>query len=176
MIKIGYTHYWEIKKTPFFKSFSSALPDIEKVIEQHKDIIQYESGNPMPPLVTKNLIRFNGIGQDAYETFLFEFPVNPKTGNCASQSGYYFDFCKTAHRPYDIVVCKILLILKAYLGDDLTVNSDGFYNDTKNFYGMWEAAICEVKNMGYKIETKSSPRIGTQYFDCEITSINPPNN
>ena len=36
-----------------------------------------------------------------------------------------FQFCKTAQKPYDIVVTQCLVVLKHFLGDDIQVNSDG---------------------------------------------------
>jgi len=39
--------------------------------------------------------------------------------------GKYFDFCKTAFKPYDLAVNAFLIIAKHYLGRDLIVESDG---------------------------------------------------
>lgn len=39
--------------------------------------------------------------------------------------GKYFDFCKTAFRPYDLAVNCFLIIARHHLGDDLIVRSDG---------------------------------------------------
>ena len=122
---MGYTHYWELEEKN--EGGEDLINDIKKVLEKYKDIIQYEYDNPKEIEVNKNRIRFNGIGDKGHETFLFDFT---KTG---------FEFCKTARKPYDIPVCKVLIILKHYLKDDLKVSSDG---DIEK--GEWEEPIEEI--------------------------------
>lgn len=39
--------------------------------------------------------------------------------------GKYFQFCKTAFRPYDLAVTAFLVIAKHHLGEDILVESDG---------------------------------------------------
>ena len=41
------------------------------------------------------------------------------------ENGLYFDCCKTAFRPYDLVVISFLIIAKHHLGDKFIVRSDG---------------------------------------------------
>lgn len=59
------------------------------------------------------MIRFNGMGENGHETFLFKLDSEK------------FNFCKTARKPYDLPVCKILLVLKHYM-PNLELSSDGF--------------------------------------------------
>ncbi len=57
--------------------------------------------------------------------------------------GKYFDFCKTAYRPYDFAVNVFLIIAKHYLGDRIIVRSDGTIKQ-------WEDAIDMVQHfLGY---------------------------
>jgi len=57
--------------------------------------------------------------------------------------GKYFDFCKTAFKPYDWAVTAFLVIAKHYLGDNLLVRSDGTSAN-------WQDArlLCQVE-LGY---------------------------
>jgi len=45
--------------------------------------------------------------------------------NDKEKVGKYFDFCKTAFKPYDWAVTAFLVIAKHYLGDRIIVRSDG---------------------------------------------------
>ena len=151
---MGYTHYWKIKKKPELKDLSGCLENIKKVIAKYMDIIQYEEDEAKEPIAEKNLIRFNGIGEDGHETFLFEFPISKETLEYQKKQGldddkdYSFFFCKTARKPYDKAVTRCLLILKEYLKSDMVLESDGSFSD----YEEWGEAIEEVNNMGINIK------------------------
>ena len=45
--------------------------------------------------------------------------------NDPKEVGHYFEFCKTAYKPYDLAVIICLIIAKHHLADALTVSSDG---------------------------------------------------
>jgi hypothetical protein len=45
------------------------------------------------------------------------------------KNGKYFDFCKTAYKPYDLAVNVVLIIAKHYLGSRILVMSDGESKD-----------------------------------------------
>jgi hypothetical protein len=48
------------------------------------------------------------------------------------------DSCKTARKPYDLVVCGLLILAKIYFMDDIKIRSDGNLED-------WQPAIDWVK-------------------------------
>ncbi len=59
------------------------------------------------------------------------------------EDGLYFDFCKTAYKPYDLAVIAALTIAKHHLGDSIKVSSDG---DTDQWTdGLW---LCQ-QVLGY---------------------------
>jgi len=63
-------------------------------------------------------------GDCSYETF--HFPrVMELEGWDRAEEGKYFQFCKTAFRPYDLAVIAALIVVKHYLKDKITVSSDG---------------------------------------------------
>lgn len=169
---MGYTHYWRLKKD--CKKLSNwCVNDIKRIVKKHKDIIQYEDDVKKKSVVKDTLIRFNGIGKEGHETFYFQVPLKPDEYQKFDEKGYLFNFCKTARKPYDIVVCEILLVLKAELGNKMILESDGFSNYTCSFDGVWSEAIEEVKQMGYKIDCSCYSRDGGEspYYDCEIKSV-----
>ncbi len=108
---MGYTHYWE-GEAPIAK----ALPIIEKIVAQGA-----RQGIPLAgwdgegePVITAEEIRFNGVGDDAHETFAI---VAGETG---------FAFCKTARKPYDAIVVAILIALSEVEGPStFSWSSDG---------------------------------------------------
>jgi|TARA_Y100000310_G_scaffold345080_1_gene461654 hypothetical protein len=146
---MGYTHYWELNKKTKITNLKGCLKNIRIVLEQYKDIIQFESDEDKKPIITNHLIKFNGINGDGHETFYFEFPAKRKETEWnkynSETNSFVFYFCKTARKPYNIVVCKCLLILKEYLKDDMKLSSDGEFNNE------WKQAIDEVQNMGIDI-------------------------
>ena len=132
---MGYTHYWRLKKD--CKKLSiRCVNDIKTILEKHKDIIQYESDVKKKAVIKDTLIRFNGIKEEGHETFYFQVPPKAESYQKFDEKGFLFNFCKTARKPYDIVVCKVLLILKAELGKKMILSSDGFSNYTCSFDGV----------------------------------------
>lgn len=77
---------------------------------------------------TESRVAFNGLGENAHETFSWD-------AVCPSQPVYrlndpmYFDFCKTAEKPYDAAVTACLLWLKECYGDAVEISSDGYWEE-----------------------------------------------
>lgn len=59
------------------------------------------------------------------------------------EKGMYFEFCKTAYKPYDIAVTAFLIIAKHHLGELIEVSSDG---DNKDWF---DAKVLCDKVLGY---------------------------
>lgn len=111
---MGYTHYWTpTNKTEF-------TPKVEEVIKSitnsayADNLIQQESDINLPPIVDNNSVFFNGVGEAGHETFHFV---------CGSE----WNFCKTAEKPYDIIVVAVLTVLR--LTGFAKVTSDGREKD-----------------------------------------------
>jgi hypothetical protein len=66
--------------------------------------------------------------------------------NDPNEVGRFFEFCKTAYKPYDLAVIICLIIAKHYLGKDILVSSDGTIEQWKD--GM---VICQ-KILGYGLD------------------------
>jgi hypothetical protein len=66
--------------------------------------------------------------------------------NNPEEVGLYFEFCKTAYKPYDLAVIICLIIAKHYLTDQIVVSSDGRLDNWKD--GM---LICQ-KILGYGLD------------------------
>jgi len=161
---MGYTHYWERQKRysrPVFNRICSDMQKLDKsrrheyprwaVTFGGKEVIldrgtsnRFVKANDLQ----SGLLCFNGKDQFAHEDFYFQRvmgKINSVDQQMATKhptkttTKMYFQFCKTAQKPYDLMVCASLLIMKYHLGDDIIVKSDGSPED-------WEHAkdfICE---------------------------------
>lgn len=83
---------------------------IDEILEEHKDVLGVETN-------TERELILNGIDENSHETFAIEFGKKVE-----------FEFCKTARKPYDIPVCKLLLVLGQSKGFEFS--SDGDINET----------------------------------------------
>jgi hypothetical protein len=117
---MGYTHYWKTsteaatqlqKAWPFILRDAKAYCD--EVAKRDGVVIQFEDDDDSPAVFSESDIRFNGAGCLGHETFVLH--------NSPSK----FAFCKTAGKPYDVMVLGVLAIAKHY-APLLDVTSDGF--------------------------------------------------
>lgn len=96
---MGYTNYWNNVKGSFFQD--RLLENVKKLIKE-SGIKICGPGGTGEPIITDSKIAFNGDAStnDDYETFALT--INDD-----------FDCCKTAHRPYDVVVKAVLMLAYA---------------------------------------------------------------
>jgi len=73
-------------------------------------------------------------GDCSHETCYFPRIANKESMGYIQEDGnLVFSFCKTAYKPYDLIVIAFLIILKRHLKGDIKVSSDG--NDGQWFDG-----------------------------------------
>jgi len=119
---MGYTHYWRIHQRMNPELFANFSSDCEKLVKASDVPITGGSGEEgEEPEFSTKLVNFNGINDDAHETFYVK----------VNDSG--FNFCKTARKPYDKVVTACLILLKHYF-NFIEVSSDGDLDEWK--YGI----------------------------------------
>jgi len=137
---MGYTHYWTQTRdfTP---------QEMNKVVGALQDIVK-ASGVPIcgwdgsgVPEFTVETIGFNGKGDDGHETFRINATRElPFEGADPARLGWAF--CKTADKPYDIVVVACLTVLAAKHGFD--VSSDGNARDWEDGVKLASKALGEI--------------------------------
>ena len=113
---MGYTRYWERTNKPIDADFVIAVCEI--IADCDKRGIKIRNGlGSGNPIVTLDVIAINGDCEHdlSHETCYFD---NTETG---------FNFCKTARKPYDYAVRKILKYAKEN-GFATKVSSDGANN------------------------------------------------
>lgn len=108
---MGYTHYMKPMKRELSLEERSF---IIKIIEQSGvEIVSGNGEEGTEPVVEKDSINLNGVGDDSHESF----NINTTLG----------DFCKTNRKPYDVVVVAILYYLESK--GVITWSSDGGRED-----------------------------------------------
>lgn len=129
---MGYTHYWYENNKPKLIP-TEAVKVIKPILDQayKKGLIQLEYDKPEPPIVSDKEIRFNGVGENGHETFLYQADQPESDRSDWSEDKRFFGFCKTAQKPYDEVVMKVLMILDAYM-PEMALSSDGDFMDDWN--------------------------------------------
>jgi hypothetical protein len=146
---MGYTHYFSLTNATKEDraGYLKALPSLLDIVTRYRDMLCYECNDTeRGPMVSEEMVRFNGKGEAGHETFRFAL-----SDRAVSLS----EFCKTARKPYDIAVCECLLVLNALI-PSLEVHSDGFsgtladQEENPHLDGCWDEAIENVKQYGIK--------------------------
>lgn len=57
-----------------------------------------------------------------------------------------FTFCKTARKPYDAVVCAVLILAKAYFGKNIEISSDGDWAEWQEGKDLLVELVEDVKD------------------------------
>jgi len=143
---MGYTHYWEVKEDLDQDTWDEFIKDCKylykNIPEYSKSAGGYYADTPLYlsgcfrykyPRLDKDKIYFNGsaippkkrIKKDEklwkddemhHETFVLKRIRSS-------------EFCKTARKPYDLMVITCLILLQHYFEDKVEVLSDGGYPD-----------------------------------------------
>jgi hypothetical protein len=114
---MGFTRYWTLRKEIPQEKFDTIVEYTKVLLDKAKEDgikIGKWDGEGGEPELEKDIISFNGVGDDSHESFVL--PRKPK--ECEwdrSRDGW--DFCKTQHKPYDRVVYEVLYMTYKLLGD-----------------------------------------------------------
>jgi len=120
---MGYTHYWNVREEGE-KSFAFLLADTKTIIDAERSHVVLVNGmgdEGTSPELSEGRIVFNGEDPDGYETFYF------------AKDGRGFQFCKTGRKPYDAIVCAVLIRAKVHYGDGIEISSDGDWENTEEW-------------------------------------------
>lgn len=121
---MGYTSYWKCSKPLKVSSRQHAL--IDQILVDHNAILDVQQNDV-------GGISFNGIAPNDHEDFVIKYgkPIS-------------FGFCKTAAKPYDVAVCKVLLVLS--MSDGFTFSSDGDIAGGEEGWGPANAWFAKVQS------------------------------
>jgi len=136
---MGYTHYWKIEKSTSTKNwnkFSETCKKLHDNLPKEIEIVNGAGQAGTKPVFNDSEVRFNGVNELGHETFaIYKNELRD------------FDFCKTAQKPYDLLVCACLIAAHKYL--KLDISSDGNVNDWMPAFKYYEGV------MGLKMAVKS---------------------
>lgn len=147
---MGYTHYWSSNSELDQKIWDRFIEDCNKLYKSMPSTTSIAGGyyKDSPLLLNgctkykhatfnKNVVHFNGtavkerqlatngywkdIDDLGHETFRLE------RTNCNG-------FCKTARKPYDLMVTACLLLLAYHFGDQVDINSDGYEEEWREAF------------------------------------------
>lgn len=131
---MGYTHYWSFNKAPrglakkTEKDYQLALKECAQIVHAYQvvaeDAARLSGYTAHTKIGEYGGLEVNGKGGKAHEPFTM--PEHYSQGGSS--------FCKTARKPYDVVVTACLAVLRDRLGNRFSVSSDGYSDD-------WEAGI-----------------------------------
>lgn len=128
---MGYTHYWYAGKA---EDWAAAYPEIQldatKIVKaaQKRGIALGNGWGDDKPVITEGALELNGVGDEGHETFSLSTTLRD------------FDFCKTARKPYDVVVTAILLRAHHHAPDGIKISSDGYWEE-------WDQGRALVKEL-----------------------------
>lgn len=110
---MGFTHYFRNKRAFTDVEWKALTKDV-KVLLANSDVPLADGhGNEgTKPEFKSDYIMFNGVEDDGHETA------------CVTKGAQEFEFCKTAHKPYDKIVVEFYKLIRKY-DPDVELSSDG---------------------------------------------------
>ena len=133
---MGYTHYWR-QLRDFTDTEWQELTRLAKlitadgVLDQTLSTVEFNIDNEQ--------ICFNGVGDNGHETFIITKKKRAKA-DYEEQEAYdrqgAFEFCKTAHKPYDKYVVAVLCAIY-HIQDEKEVQP---YESTYDKDGKWKGS------------------------------------
>ena len=127
---MGYTHYFSHMETTEEK-WAAILKDCEKLHESlPRDLLIAGSQGEGWPIFNDSAIIFNGqaIDDHDHETFaMYQKGIERQKWHDPDRMP--FTCCKTARKPYDLMVCACLLAYKYHSPNTMALGSDGEADD-----------------------------------------------
>jgi hypothetical protein len=126
---MGYTHYFE-----GLTATAEVIADAKKIIDASSVTVCGPGGQGLPWMDEKEGIWLNGFeaADEDYETFFLRGSNEPEHPELGA-------FCKTEHRPYDVVVTAILISAAVHAGSQ--VRSDGHWSNWAAGVELFEKAV-----------------------------------
>ena len=136
---MGYTHYWRQ-----YDGFNSNKWD--QIVDHSRSLraAAYPTAKLADIEMSDFQISFNGVAPQNHETFTLGRamppPNMPHASNYPNPKEHFFSFCKTAQKPYDLMVMCVLLVANDLEPDVITYATDGAESD-------WQPAVDLVKKV-----------------------------
>lgn len=157
---MGYTHYFYRSPTLPAEAFKLFVEDVRKMLanlpaqyasagrgHNDKPIVICGPDGTGSPEISEEVIAFNGTkeGDLCHEPFVVEQVFEPQSWERPEEDGKYFTCCKTAFKPYDLLVVGCLYAAIHRFGKDVRVGSDGDDRDRSEGYEFY-IRVCQPEN------------------------------
>jgi hypothetical protein len=129
---MGYTHYWRSYAEATDAQWRAIENDFRRLLRHSPVKVAENSEDYDPPVVDSECICFNGVGSDGHETMVF------------TPTPQGFNFCKTARKPYDLLVTALLILADHHAPGVWTITSDGDAAD-------WQPALDWMNDLGPEV-------------------------
>jgi hypothetical protein len=145
---MGYTHYWyRVKNLPVyeFDQFTGACKNI--IAQSGVNICNWEGIGE--PEIDADLVAFNGNASSEmdHESFVIERNYIVDKYSMKNEDGLYFAFCKTARKPYDVVVTACLIAARYYFCENIQIKSDGSFTEWKDGIKLASQVLGDISNV-----------------------------
>ena len=110
---MGYTHYFTQKKECTPVRWRRIQEDFMRCVKVCDVPIFLDFDESRSPEISSEQIWFNGYRDDGHETMVL------------TRDGQDSSFCKTAGKPYDVLVTALLLIANRFAREAWDISSDG---------------------------------------------------
>src|SRR5688572_5775402 len=102
---MGYTHYWYRPETIPEPAWTAIRADVAKMIAASPiPVVRDHELIDVPAEVSELQILFNGLNGAGHEPFRLLKHWIPRPGELPKDDGLWFSSCKTAWKPYDMLV------------------------------------------------------------------------
>lgn len=138
---MGYTHYLTVSKAEIdAKTWEQITDDVKAIVGKSPVLLvrEYDRVDEKPE-INGEVIAFNGPGEDGHETFWVS-RVNDRAPRYKGDNPRW-SFCKTAQKPYDVVVTAILAYLASVWPNLYSVTSDGDQEEWRDGVDLARAAL-----------------------------------
>lgn len=128
---MGFTHYWYINRNGNQEQWTEGILAASRILqavisEKTVPLANAYGEEGTQPEFGDDGLYFNGVEDDAHESMVLPSVVaQVEAPDYRKDENPVFNFCKTARKPYDVVVTAVLATLRAYAPDCITVASDG---------------------------------------------------
>lgn len=143
---MGYTHHWTQARSFVADEWAEVAADVGALLAYAETTTGVALANAMGdagtrPAIAGRHVAFNGAANNSHETFTIT-RIRRRAWKGATPG---YDSCKTARKPYDIVVTACLCYLSSVTGTH-TVTSDGHAGDFQAGLELAKAALPEKAN------------------------------
>tara|TARA_R110000824_G_scaffold8858_1_gene40219 strand:+ start:742 stop:1197 length:456 start_codon:yes stop_codon:yes gene_type:complete len=143
---MGYTHYFTQTKD-FSDDQWSKIRAVANTLLRKAGHIDRSTKYDQKLFITKDAVRFNGIGDEGHETFYLKKKLRPteweSAGNCF-EKGEEYQFCKTAYKDYDKYVVAMLCMINYLAPDVCRIESDGDKEEWKDGLRLARNNLCAL--------------------------------